>query len=246
MMTSAQSLLEIFTLATMKGNLPDRFLSVAAEVIGLTSEDREAEALLLIARAIRRVKTDIEGLNFPEEQKQLLRDKINVFNPLLSFEHSHFNNAQMRENCLNSGNLIGLTFIHMSLAGFRRLAELDRGAQGLADEFRTIREDLSMSNLPESLKEVIILRLNQIAAALDHFAFFGTHRIEQEFASLVGELLVRKVDITKSDKGVIQRILKLLQRAAGAVKTANDVVSQGQMAVENGTELYLGISELLK
>lgn len=243
MMTSAQSLLEILTLTTMKGNSSERFLSIAAEILNLTSEDREAEALLLISRAIRNVKNDIEGLTFHEDQKNLLRDKIKAFEPLLSFQHAHLNNSQMRENCLNPGNLVGLTFIHMSLAGFRPVPELDKVSQGLADEFRTIREDINNTNLPQNLKDIIIHRLNQIAAALDYFAFFGTKRIEHEFAALVGEVVVHRNDFEMKDKGLFKKIFDLLRRSSSAVKSANDAVTQGKTALENGTELYLGISD---
>ena len=246
MMTSAQGLLQVFTLASLQGNPQDRFLSTAADVIGLTSEDREAEALLMIARSIRQVKSDIDGLNFDEAQIKLLHEKVSVFNPLLTFEHAHLNNAQVRDHCLKSANLVGLSFVHMTLAGFKRMPELDREAQGLADEFRTIREDIAKSNLPDDLKQAIILRLNQIAAALDHFAFFGAQRIEQEFAALVGELVVRKASFSQESDGLFKRIANALTKAVGAVKGANDAMIQGQVAVENVNEIYLGISEIFK
>jgi hypothetical protein len=111
---------------------------------------------------------------------------------------------------------------------------------------RTIREDIAKSNLPDDLKQAIILRLNQIAAALDHFAFFGAQRIEQEFAALVGELVVRKASFSQESDGLFKRIANALTKAVRAVKGANDAMIQGQVAVENVNEIYLGISEIFK
>lgn len=151
MITSALALSQVLTAVSLHGRTSDRFLSVAADKLALEGDDREAEALLLLSRSIRKVAADIELLPCSEEQKNTLRGQISVFAPIAHFSQVHLSMKDIKGNCLSDSHLVGLTYIHMALSGFVREPELDRTSAGLADEFRTMREDILKSDIPQQL-----------------------------------------------------------------------------------------------
>ena len=110
-MTSAQALQRVFAVIAARGNSNTRFLAIAAEELGLIGEDREVEALRLISRAIRLVKQDIELLPTSEEAKNILRNHIGSFAPLVEFSHAHLDMTNMLGNCFKASNILGLTYI---------------------------------------------------------------------------------------------------------------------------------------
>jgi hypothetical protein len=244
MITSAQSLGEVFTAITMKRGSPERFLSVAADVLGLKSEDREAEALLYLSRSIKRVERDIESLPFEENQKNLLRNQISVFFPIADFSHAHLSVDQALGNSLSDKNLVGLMHINMALHGKAPAIEFNPDAKVLAEQFRATREDVSSSDLPQSAKALLINRINQIAAVLDHLAFFGVDDLEKELANLAGSLLLQNKVISQKSPGIGKRILSLLGVGIKVVETANKTFDQSNAAVENGTKAYEMIEKM--
>jgi hypothetical protein len=238
MITSALALSEVFTAITMKRGSSKRFLSVAAEVLGLESEDCEAEALLYLSRTIKRVQADIETLPFPEDQKNLLRNQISVFLPIADFSHAHLTVDQALGNSLADKNLVGLMHINMALHGKTRAVEFDPEAKNLAEDFRVMREDVLSSDLPDRAKSMLISRINQIAAVLDHLAFFGVEDLERELANLAGALVFQKPAISRTSPGLGKRFLSLLTQGVKVAETANKSIDQTQAVLENGREVY--------
>jgi hypothetical protein len=238
MMTSALALSQIFTQITMDHGRSKRFLSVAADALALSGEDREAEALLYISRSIRRVRADIESLPFPDEQKSLLISQISVFSPIADFSHASLSLEQALGNSLAAKNLVGLTHIHMALSGFVREPEVNQTIRELAQEFRDTRDEVMSSRLPDNIKKLMLVRINQIAAVLDHFSFFGVDDLEKELANLAGSLIFEKPVLSEESPNLGQKLLRLVTRGLKVIETANKSVDQGQTAVENGKEIY--------
>ena len=71
-MTSAMALSQVLTAISVRGPSHERFVSVAADILGIEEADREVKALLAICHSIREVRTDVEALPFHEDQKALL------------------------------------------------------------------------------------------------------------------------------------------------------------------------------
>jgi len=238
MMTSALALSQVLTMIVMHRGSGDRFLSVAADKLGLSSEDREAEALLYLSRSIRNVRKDIDSLPFAEDQKELLRNQIAVFSPIADFSHAHLVVDQAKVNSLTDRNLVGLTHIHMALSGFARFPEINQTNKELASEFRELRDEVASSDVPDYVKKLILDRINQIAAILDHLAFFGVRDLEKELESLAGSLVVNKPAIAENSPGVGQKVLLLLSKGFKFADTVNKSVDVGQASLENGREIY--------
>jgi hypothetical protein len=238
MITSALALSEVFTAITMKRGSQVRFLSVAADVLGLTSEDREAEALLYISRAIKNVQKDIESLPFPEDQKNLLRNQISVFLPIVDFSHAHLTLDQAVGNSLSDRHLVGLMHVNMALHGKTRAIEFSSEAKSLAQDFRDLREDVSSSDLPDRAKDLIIHRINQISAVLDHLAFFGVNDLERELASLAGAIIFQKPVISRATPSLGKKLIALLTAGIKVAETTNKSIDQSQAAIENAREVY--------
>ena len=245
MMTSALALSQVLTAVSMHGKTADRFLRIAADKLNLSGEDREAEALLHISRAIRRVSLDISNLPFPDEQKKLLMGQISVFTPLVDFTQAHLTMEHIKGNCLSDANLVGLTFLHMTLSGHSRQPELDTTSIGLAEEFRILREDIAKSKLPVQLKSAIIARINQVSSALDHFTFFGGNDVEAVLSALTGTIFIHQKEIGRESTSLGKKILGLVQKAFVAVEAANKAVDQGQATIENGQEVYAALTNLM-
>lgn len=238
MITSARALNEVFTAITIKRGSPQRFLSVAADFLGLESEDREAEALLYLSRMIRKVQSDIETLPFPEDHMNLLRSQISIFLPIADFSHAYLTVDQALGSTLADRNLVGLMHIDMALYGKTQSVEFNPDAKILAEDFREMRVDVLSSDLPDRAKSVLINRINQIAAVLDHLAFFGVSDLETELANLTGALVFQKETISRSSPTLGKRFLSLLTKGFEVAERANKSIDQTQSALENGKEVY--------
>ena len=126
----------------------------------------------------------------------------------------------------------------MVLSGYVREPEVDQNAKALAEEFRELRDEIATSTLPDDVRTLILSRINQISAVLDHIAFFGVMDLERELSSLAGALLINKPKIAEKSGSLGQKMLHLLSKGLGIVATANKSVDEGQATFENGKEIY--------
>lgn len=194
--------------------------------------------MLYLSRAIKKVQADIESLPFPEDQKDFLRKQISVFLPIADFSHAALTVDQALGNSLADKNLVGLMHIDTILYGKTQAVEFNSEATSLAKDFREMREAVLSSDLPDRAKSVLINRINQIAAVLDHLAFFGVSDLEKELANLTGALVFQKETISRSSPTLGKRILSLVNKGMKVAETANKSIDQTQSALENGKEVY--------
>jgi hypothetical protein len=238
MMTSALALSQVLTTVILDQKGTDRFLSVVAEKLALSGDDREHEAALFLSRAIKRVKSDIDGLPFEESQKNLLWAQIACFTPIVDFSHLHLNLENMRGNSLTHANIVGLTNIHMALAGFTAAPELDKESLKIAEGFRALREGILASDMPESIKKIVIQRINQIVTMIENFAFFGTDELEREISALTGTILIRSNEVPTNSRSYFKKAVDLASQLLNAVGKANKGLDDAHGVVENGQALY--------
>lgn len=238
MATSAQALYELFVRVTNESPLTQKFPAAVADKLDLYGDDREGLAVSFVQKMLRKSLLDIEELQFDDLRKKELRSRVNKFSGYLDFSHCHLNVDDCKRNQLTADNLIGLTIVDMALSGKREIATLSREVVGLANEFRDLREDVSNSNLPEDLRESIINRLNQIAAALDHFAFFGRRGFKDAMLALTGEIVLNSRVIKEASPNWTSRLGALLTRSVKGVETAHRAAVGVQGTIESGSEIY--------
>ena len=245
MSTSAHALYELFVRVTNDSPPGQKFPEAVADKLDLYGGDRDGLAMSFVQKLLKTALLDIEELPFDELRKRELRSRIGKFSGYLDFSHCHLDVENSKRNQLTAENLIGLTMVDMALSGKREIATLSREVVSLANEFRDLREDVGKCNIPDDLRESIIRRLNQIAAALDHFAFFGRRGFEDAMFALTGEIALNSRVIKEASPSWAKKLAGLLTRSAEGVATAHTAAKGIQGTIDAGSEIYEKISGLL-
>ena len=149
MSTSAYALQELLAKISSARSVQVRFLDVAADTLRIVGPDREAEALLTISRMVRMVRSDLESIGLNDAERSALAQHLDQFNGLTNFSHAHFDLENARRNFLAPQNINGLIYIHLALKGLKIAPNLHPETIALADIFRSLRQDVVSSSLPE-------------------------------------------------------------------------------------------------
>lgn len=245
MVTSAHALYELFVKVTNDSPGDQFFPAAVADKLDLVGDDREGRAVTFVQKMLKNTQRDIEELPFDDLRKQELRNRIARFSGYIDFSHCHLDVGNSRRNQLNAENLVGLTIVDMALSGKREITALDRSTIELASQFRDLREEVQAANLPLELKEAVITRLNQIAAALDHFAFYGRSGFNDAVFALTGAIVLHRNAVKKSSTSFWLKLGNLLSKAAAGVNTAHKTAAGVQGTLEAGADVYETITNLL-
>ncbi|SMX43307.1 hypothetical protein [Maliponia aquimaris] len=190
MTTSAQQLNFILSKVLSTNRPKERFLTVAADALDISGDDRELIILNRLFELVSLTEKEIELLGYDESLKKQLRNYLNPFKGLKSFAHVHLTLDGAKSNFLRPENVVNLTNIHFALDGKYEQSKLDFDTTEFVDRFRALKKDLLSSGLPTEILQNVARRLDHIISMLEHAHFFGTQNLKLETEALVGAIVL--------------------------------------------------------
>ncbi|SFQ36677.1 hypothetical protein SAMN05421853_104203 [Roseivivax halotolerans] len=226
MTTSAEQLNFILSqVSGQKNRVKERVLTITADLLEISGDERELFALSRLQKLIRETKSGIEQLPFEEAQKKQLRGYIAPFSGIENFTQSHATLETAKNNFLKPENLVNLTNIHFALAGRVEKATLPSEASELAEEFRSLKGKLPSTSIPDNIKKLIAVRIDQSIAILENSQLFDPEDLQLEIEALTGSVVVNGAASTTEDRKFFGWVAK---------------ACVGALAFLGGTDLALG------
>ena len=242
MTTSAMNLYQMLANAAEASDQETKFLDAVTQHLGLAGVDAGAQVAGLIQTQISRIESDIERLPAEHPKRGHLKRYLSPFNGLKSLSHIHMDIKAAKSHFLKPENMLGLMNLHIALADHVDRPNLSNDAKELAEKFASIREEVVQSQLPESLKNVLFKRTNQICSILEHYYAFGAEALEEELESLIGALVV-SAPANKSKAASLYTKLANCAVAALIILTAVDNGLQQTISINENTKKLLGIAD---
>lgn len=236
MVTSAHALNKLLSAIYRHPKLNDRFTVALAETLGLEGADAEPEAVRHLFLLVKQVRADIEVLPVDENAKKLAQGYINAFSGLDSFSQVSMNVDQAKKHFLKPDNLVGLTNLDMAFSGIVQFNDISEEAKGLAQTFRDSRQEVADSTIDPVLKEVLLRRLSQIIAALEHYYFFREDGLAEIMQGLVGTLVLSNKQDHEA-AGILKKVASTLWRLASTATKTNKFLGDANGTVQNGLAL---------
>lgn len=134
--------------------------------------------------------------------------------------------------------------VHLAIAGFYPITDIDGTTKEVAQQFRKLRDDLDKTDIPEALKFLILKRLTQIISALENYLIFGGRELEEQLEGLLGKIAVHRVAATTSAVPYYKRLLTAASLALAGVAAANKGVGEFKELAKHGTEFIAFIENL--
>lgn len=105
----------------------------------------------------------------------------------------------------------------MAMSGHISRASTFPEAEGLAQEFRDIREKIAEQDFPDSVRDALYSRVTQIIAMLDKVYFYGTDGIADELDALVGTIVINAPKTAADTRPFWKDLVNLANRSVNAV-----------------------------
>jgi len=243
MSTSALALIELLTMVSQQ--VPRSVTVPKAISTYLQLDDRDDfEAVTTAHKLLARVWSDVNNLPHGKNELDHIKSFLNPFNGLLNFSQFYLTVEQATQNYLTPANINALLNVHLALIAYAPSIDIDNATKGLADQFRSIREELKDADVPVQLKDVLMRRITQIISALEHYSIFGGRELKGEIEALLGKIAVHHTTSTAGAKHVYKRILKASALVLSGVVAANHGIDEFKELVNHGTEILQFVEKL--
>lgn len=243
MTTSALSLYQLLAIAKPNVRQKDRFLTVLADHLELSEPDAEARVAHLLINLLVSVETDVEKLPIADEMKSHLRHHLAPFKGISNLSQLHLDVQNAKLNFLKPEHLNGLTDLHLALTGHIERPTVGKDAKELAAQFNSIREEILVADLPESVKRVLLKRTGQIASTLEHFYAFGAQALQEELEGLVGAMVVNPPTNDPKNGSLIKRLAGLSIAGLVVLTTVDASLEKTVSITENANKLIEIVAE---
>lgn len=225
MTTSAQALNEVLSRVSKFPNRSERFLSAVARHLQLFEDTAEIDALRYLYAATIRLKGDIEALEVEENRHKELWSEFAPFQAILNFSQVHMDLNTAKQHFLKPENLIGLTDIHMELAGQRDSIVIPIDLKAKSEDIRKYCREIIGWGLPEEIRLQITRRLLQIASVIDHYAFFGPEHLDREVQGLVGSIYMATTPVDPEKNLKLRNVLADVWGVAKRIREIDGVTA---------------------
>ncbi|MBR2572985.1 MAG: hypothetical protein IKE14_01525 [Loktanella sp.] len=238
MATSAYSLNKLLAAIYRYPNKDERFTFAVAYTLGLERPEMELDVVRYLYRLVKQVKADIEALPADEEKKKIARRYIAPFNGLDNFSQVHMTVETARRNFLKPEHLVGLTHLDGDFSGLMQFQDISDEAKALSQSFHDIRQEVADSNIDPMLKAVLLRRLSQMIAALDHYYFFREDGLAEITQGLMGTIVLSSVKEQDLEaKGILRKAGTKLMQLISVVGGTNKFLSNANGVMQNGSAL---------
>ncbi len=222
---------------TVVGTLKDpkqKFIKALADYLGLEGIEGETEVIKRVSLLVQEVRNDILNLPDDEKGKAQLNIFLNPFNGLTDFSQYHFTIEQARSSFLKPDHLVNLNLVHMATRAYFSKEELKSDTKDLAEEFRLLSGEISKSELPNDVKEMIIKISLGLASVIEHFSFFGEKDLKEKLDAAVGTLVTTYPETKKENIQPLNALSVVLSKAMGvtdkSAKLSSNLLTIGKNA----------------
>lgn len=236
MVTTAYALNKLLAVAHRHPVKEARFLAVLTAHLGLSGPDAEMLTVEQVYRLVKQIRLDIDAAELGEASRKAADTNLSRFSGLENLTQYHYTIEQAKTKFLSAESLVGLSAIDHELSGKVEFADIGREAKTLADSFRSIRDEVNESGIKSEIKVVLLRRLSQIIAALEHYYLFREETLADITAGLVGTLLISNAD-DKRNQSLYAKVAGVLSQLVKATDGGNKFLTNANSAIENGTAL---------
>lgn len=245
MYTSTQALMEILTVVGSLKDPKQKFIKALADYLGLEGIEGETEVIKRVSLLVQEVRNDILNLPDDEKGKAQLNIFLNPFNGLTDFSQYHFTIEQARSSFLKPDHLVNLNLVHMATRAYFSKEELKSDTKDLAEEFRLLSGEISKSELPNDVKEMIIKISLGLASVIEHFSFFGKKDLKEKLDAAIGTLVVTYPDTKKENVKPLNLLSSILSKAMKATDASSKLSNNLLKISENVPKITEAITDLV-
>ena len=171
----------------LEGNGIETVKGRVSEYLGYTEEE-SGYAIIDLLTLTNKVTTQIQAIDLPDRQKNLLKQRFGPCHKLMDFSTYAQKIPQFKSSTLNENQADELLTIDLVLQGGGFANPVLEDDKVIEEILNKLIEEVKVSGLPTELKNAILFRLLQIERSLRNANVLGSSVLLDDITKLVGAL----------------------------------------------------------